>query len=253
MLLPDGLGSAVALEVTKLLLPLLGQQAACVLPHLALSGASRDFLLLLWGGKPGKFYKQQSHLITAEPGNGTWRLFNHHQLVGLLWARVPLNAPPLLCLFRPGHNRQHVWLHLSRAREDQHHLQSNFPSAHELCQCAKPQITSGELRGMGRAALPAVVLQLAGVKWEFGSSKGAVMLLYKALGCSPGDWVGSLCPGRLQSLWHQCRGLGRGCLMGRTQPGDETAFQLCLGHHLQRRTGRAFEAGVLGGVGPLSV
>ena len=82
MLLPDGLSSAAALEVTKLLLPLLGQQAACVLPHLPVSGVSGDFLLLLWGGKTGKFYKQQLHLITTEPGNGTWRLFNHHRLLG---------------------------------------------------------------------------------------------------------------------------------------------------------------------------
>lgn len=83
MLLPDSVSSAAALEVTELLLPLPGQQAACVLPHLALCGASRDFLVLLWGGRTGTFYKQQSHLITTEPGNGTWRILNHHQLLGL--------------------------------------------------------------------------------------------------------------------------------------------------------------------------
>lgn len=50
-----------------------------------------------------------------------------------------------------------------------------------------------------------------------------------------------------ESLQLQCRGLGKGRLMERTQTGSETAFRLCLSHHLQRRTGRAFEAGVLGG------
>lgn len=82
MLLPDRLGSAAVLEVTKLLLPLLAQQAACVLPHLARSGACGDFILLLWGEKTGKFSREQSHLITTEPGHGTRRLLNRHWLLG---------------------------------------------------------------------------------------------------------------------------------------------------------------------------
>lgn len=63
MLVCDNHGSATSLEVTKQPLLLPAQQAARVLPHLAVSGVSRGFPLLLWGGKTGKFYKQQSHLI----------------------------------------------------------------------------------------------------------------------------------------------------------------------------------------------
>lgn len=77
-------------------------------------------------------------------------------------------------------------------------------------------------------------------------------LLYEALGCSSGDCVGSLCPGRVRPFSISAGGLGGGVLE-KTQPGGETAFRLCLSHHLQRKTERVFEAWALGGVRVLSV
>lgn len=110
--------STAALEVTKLLLSLLDQQSAWVLPERPWEQVES---LLLWGEKTGKFYKQQSHLITTELGNDTQRLLSHHQL----------------CLCKPAHNRQHVWLPPFRAREKQQHLQSSVDSACELWQHAE--------------------------------------------------------------------------------------------------------------------
>lgn len=72
--------SMVALEVTKLLLSLLDQQSAWVLPEWAWEQVES---LLLWGEKTGKFYNQQAHLLSTELRNDTRRLLCHHQLLGL--------------------------------------------------------------------------------------------------------------------------------------------------------------------------
>lgn len=64
--LPVSALSKVALEVMKLLLSLLDQQSAWVLSEWPWEQVES---LLLWGEKMGKFYKQQSHLLSAELGN----------------------------------------------------------------------------------------------------------------------------------------------------------------------------------------
>lgn len=62
---PDGLGSVAVLEVPELLLPLPGSRQL-VHCHTWLSTERVEVLLLLWGGKPRKIYKQQLHFITRK-------------------------------------------------------------------------------------------------------------------------------------------------------------------------------------------